>query len=137
MRGPRLVAQVLAVLAAAIALTTMHWPGGSQGVPGPALVPRVLALALLVVSLLIFRSPGTSAPAWVRHHREVPLTMALLAVYALLWRVVPNGHGVLTGVVLLAFLRITGLSWRGAGVTAVLMATVLQLLFERGLGVRF
>ena len=49
----------------------------------------------------------------------------------------PNGHGVLTGVVLLAFLRITGVPWRAAGIAAVLMATVLQLLFERGLGVRF
>ena len=137
MRGPRLVAQALALLAAAIVLTTMAWPAGTQGVPGPALVPRVLAIALLVVALLILRNPGTSAPAWARHQREVPLTMALLAVYALLWRVVPNGHGVLTGLVLLAFLRITGLTWRGAGITAVLMATVLQLLFERGLGVRF
>ena len=63
--------------------------------------------------------------------------MGLLAAYALLWRAVPHGHGVLTGLVLLAFLRITGLSWRSAGISAVLMATVLQLLFERGLGVRF
>jgi hypothetical protein len=44
---------------------------------------------------------------------------------------------VLTGLVLLAFLRLTGLTWRGAAITAVVMATVLQLLFERGLGVRF
>jgi hypothetical protein len=61
--------------------------------------------------------------------------MALLAVYALLWRLVP--YGVLTGVVLLAFLRVTGLTWRGAAIAAALMATTLQLLFERGLGVRF
>ena len=77
------------------------------------------------------------APSWVRHHRAVPATMALLAAYVLLWRVIPNGHGVLTGLVLIAFFRITGLSWRPAGVAAVMMATVLQLLFERGLGVRF
>ncbi|WP_396625070.1 tripartite tricarboxylate transporter TctB family protein [Luteitalea sp.] len=137
MSGPRLVADVLAVIAAAIALTTMSWPAGTQGVPGPALVPRVLAVALFSVSLMIHRHPGTAAPPWVRHQREVPLTMGLLAVYALLWRVVPNGHGVLTGLVLLAFLRLTGLTWRGAAITAVVMATVLQLLFERGLGVRF
>lgn len=137
MIGPRLVADVLAVVGALIVFATVAWPPGSQGVPGPALFPRILGASLLVVSLLIHRSPGTSAPAWVRHHREVPMTMGLLAVYALLWRAIPNGHGVLTGLVLLAFLRITGLSWRGAGITALLMATVLQLLFERGLGVRF
>jgi hypothetical protein len=137
MTGPRLVADVLALLGVVIVLATTMYPAGSQGVPGPALVPRVLGVALVVVSLLIHRTPGASAPAWVRHQREVPLTMALLAAYALLWRVVPNGHGVLTGLVLLAFLRLTGLTWRGAGITAALMATVLQLLFERGLGVRF
>ena len=137
MSGPRLVSAALALLGVAILVATVPWPPGSQGVPGPALVPRLLAVALILVSLLIYRAPGTSAPAWVRHHRAVPATMALLAGYALFWRVIPNGHGVLTGIVLLAFLRITGLSWRPAGVASVLMATVLQLLFERGLGVRF
>lgn len=137
MSGPRIVSLVLALLGVAIAVATLPWPPGSQGVPGPALVPRVLAAALVIVGLLIYRAPGTSAPAWVRHHRAVPATMGLLAVYALFWRAIPHGHGVLTGVVLLAFLRITGLQWRSAGIAAVLMATVLQLLFERGLGVRF
>jgi hypothetical protein len=137
MSGPRIVSIVLGVLGAAVVAATMPWPPGNRGVPGPALVPRVLGVALVIVSALIYRTPGTSAPAWVRHHRAVPITMGVLAAYALLWRAVPNGHGVLTGVVLLAFLRITGLPWRGAGVAAVLMATVLQLLFERGLGVRF
>ena len=137
MSGPRVVSIVLAVLGVAIVAATVPWPPGSQGVPGPALVPRVLAVALVIVSALIYRAPGTSAPAWVRHHNAVPATMGLLAAYALLWRAVPHGHGVLTGLVLLAFLRITGLSWRSAGISAVLMATVLQLLFERGLGVRF
>jgi len=137
MSGPRLVSAVLAVLGVAIVVSTIPWPPGSQGVPGPALVPRLLAAGLIVVSALIYRAPGTSAPAWVRNHRAVPITMALLAMYALLWRAIPHGHGVLTGVVLLAFLRITGLQWRSAGIAAVLMATVLQLLFERGLGVRF
>ena len=137
MSGPRVVSFVLAVLGVSIVAATIPWPPGSQGVPGPAMVPRVLAVALVIVSALIYRSPGTSAPAWVRHHGAVPATMGLLAAYALLWRAVPHGHGVLTGLVLLAFLRITGLSWRSAGISAVLMATVLQLLFERGLGVRF
>ena len=137
MSGPRIVSIVLAVLGVAIVVATIPWPPGNQGVPGPALVPRVLAGALVVVSLLIYRAPGTSAPAWVRHHGAVPATMALLAAYALLWRAIPHGHGVLTGIVLIAFLRVTGLSWRPAGIAAVLMATVLQLLFERGLGVRF
>ncbi|AMY11751.1 Tripartite tricarboxylate transporter TctB family protein [Luteitalea pratensis] len=137
MSGPRVVSIVLAVLGLAIVAATMPWPPGSQGVPGPAVVPRVLGVALVIVSALIYRAPGTSAPAWVRYHRAVPATMGLLAAYALFWRVVPHGHGVLTGVVLIAFLRITGLPWRAAGVAAVLMATVLQVLFERGLGVRF
>jgi hypothetical protein len=137
MSGPRVVSVGLAVLGVAILAATIPWPPGSQGVPGPALVPRVLAVALIIVSALIYRAPGTSAPAWVRHHGAVPATMALLAAYAFLWRAIPHGHGVLTGVVLVAFLRLTGLQWRAAGVAAVLMATALQLLFERGLGVRF
>ena len=137
MSGPRVVSVVLAVVGAFVVAATMPWPPGSQGVPGPALVPRVLGVALVVVGALIYSSPGTGAPAWVRHHRAVPATIGLLAVYAVFWRVVPNGHGVLTGVVLLAFLRLTGLHWRASGVAAVLMAVVLQLLFERGLGVRF
>jgi hypothetical protein len=135
MTGPRLVAAVLALLAVLILVTTMSYPPGAQGVPGPALVPRVLGLALLAVSLVLLRSPGTGAPPFVRHHRVVPIAMALLATYALLWRVVP--YGVLTGIVLLAFLRLTGLRWRGAIVAAAVMAITLQLLFERGLGVRF
>ena len=137
MSGPRVVSMVLAVIGVAILAVTMPWPPGSQGVPGPALMPRVLAVGLVIVSALIYRTPGTSAPPWVRNHAAVPATMALLAAYALLWRAIPHGHGVLTGVVLIAFLRLTGLSWRAAGVAAVSMATVLQLLFERGLGVRF
>lgn len=99
--------------------------------------PRVLSLALVVVAGALVRAPGSGAPAWVRHHRAVPLTMLLLAIYAVLWRAVPNGHGVLTGLVILAFLRLTEVRWRGAVIASVLMATVLQLLFERGLGVRF
>ena len=137
MSGPRVVSLVLAGVGVAILASTMPWPPGSQGVPGPALVPRLLAAGLIIVSALIYRAPGASAPAWVRNQRAVPITMALLAGYALLWRAIPHGHGVLTGVVLITFLRLTGLHWRAAGIAAVLMATVLQLLFERGLGVRF
>lgn len=135
MTGPRVVAAILLLLAVSILVVTAGYPSGAQGVPGPALVPRVLGVALCVVSLVLLKSPGTGAPPFVRHRRAVPITMALLATYALSWRVVP--YGVLTGVVLLAFLRLTGLRWRGAVIAALVMATTLQLLFERGLGVRF
>ncbi len=134
MSGPRVVAAALAALAAVVLLVTITYPPGSGGVPGPALMPRVLGVALLAVSLLLVRSPGSGAPPVVRHHRAIPVTMAALAGYALLWRVAP--YGVLTGVFLLVFLRLTGLRWRGAIVAAVVMATILALLFERGLGVR-
>ncbi len=135
MNGPRLVAAALAVLSVGILLATIAYPPGEQGVPGPALMPRVLGLGLLVTALLLLRSPGAAAPPFVRHHRAVPITMAALAVYAMLWRVVP--YGVLTGVFVLGFLRLTGLRWRGATIAAVVMGTILSLLFERGLGVRF
>ena len=84
--------------------------------------------------------PGTTRPAGGDSYAQRVSTsawaaMALLATYALLWRVVP--YGGLTGIVLLAFLRLTGLRWRGAIVAAAVMAITLQLLFERGLGVRF
>ena len=78
---------------------------------------------------------GTGAPPFARHTLAVPATMALLVVYAAGWRLVP--FGVLTAVVLLAFLRLTGTRWAVALVTAAIMAVALQLLFERGLGVRF
>jgi hypothetical protein len=135
MSGPRVVAAALGVLALAILSTAWTFPAGSQGVPGPAVVPQLLGTALLAVSGWLLWSPGSGGPRLVRHHAAIPLTMALWAVYALLWRTVP--YGVLTGVVLLAFLRVTGVGWRGAVVAATLMATTLQVLFERGLGVRF
>ena len=135
MSGPRIVALVLAAIAVAILAASVSWPGGSQGVPGPALVPRVLGVGLLLVALLIVRTPGHGAPAPVRNQVAVPVTMGLLAVYAVLWHVVP--YGVLTAGVLIAYLRTAGLSWRGALVAAVVMATALAVLFERGLGVRF
>ena len=135
MSGPRIVAAVLGVVAIAILAAAWRFPPGSQGVPGPAVVPAWLGAALLVTAGALLYSPGVGAPSPVRHHRAIPATMALLAAYALLWRVVP--YGVLTAVVLVAFLKITGLGWRGAVITAALMATTLQVLFERGLGVRF
>jgi len=135
MSGPRLVAAGLAVLAVAILIVSWSFPGGSQGVPGPAVVPQILGAGLLAVAAWLIWQPGTGAPALVRNQRTILLTMALLAAYAVLWRVVP--YGVLTGLVLLAFLKATGLTWRGAVIAAATMATTLQLLFERGLGVRF
>lgn len=135
MTGPRIVAAVLAVVGGAITLATLGYPAGAHGVPGPALVPRVLGIALVLVASWIVRAPGSGGPPVVRHRLAVPLTIAVLVAYALLWRVVP--YGVLTGLVLLTFLRLTGVNWRGALVAAVLMAATLQVLFERGLGVRF
>jgi hypothetical protein len=135
MNGARLVAAVMAVVAVLIVITTVAWPPGNQGVPGPALVPRLLGVGLLVTALLLVRTPGTSAPRFARHTVAVPVTMALLIGYAAGWRLVP--FGVLTAVVLLAFLRLTGTRWAVAVVSAGVMAVALQLLFERGLGVRF
>jgi len=135
MTGPRMAAAILAVIGGAITLATLGYPPGAGGVPGPALVPRVLGIALVLVASWITRAPGSGGPPVVRHHVAVPATMAVLVAYALLWRVMP--YGVLTGLVLLTFLRLTGVSWRGALVAAVLMAATLQVLFERGLGVRF
>ncbi len=135
MTGPRIVAAVLAALAVAILVTTFTYPPGARGVPGPAMMPRGLGLALLATALFLLRFPGTGAPPFVRHRAAVLTTMAALAVYAVLWRVVP--YGVLTGAFVLVFLRLTGLHWRGATIAAVVMATILSLLFEQGLGVRF
>ncbi len=135
MSGPRVVAAALAALALVILAATLGYPGGSQGVPGPAVVPRLLGVSLLIIGLWLVRSPGTGAPRLVRHQAAIAATIAVLVVYVALWRAVP--YGVLTGFVLLAFMRLTGLGWRGAIVSAAIMATTLQLLFERGLGVRF
>lgn len=135
MSGPRVVALTLGAMALAVLATTWGFPPGQQGVPGPALVPRVLGALLLLVAAGLMWAPGTGAPRIVRHHRAIPAAMALLVAYGLLWRVVP--YGVLTAFVLVAFLRLTGLGWRGALIAAAAMATTLQVLFERGLGVRF
>jgi hypothetical protein len=135
MIGPRAAAAVLAVLGLGVTLATLAYPPGSQGVPGPALVPRLLGIALVVVASLIVRSPGSGGPPIIRNRRAVSATMALLVAYGLLWRVVP--YGVLTGLLLLVFLRLTGVLWRGVSIAAVAMAGTLQFLFQRGLGVRF
>ena len=135
MSGARVVAVVMAVTSLVIVATTLTWPGGNAGVPGPALVPRLLGATLLLVSLVLVRTPGPSAPPMVRHQGAVPATMLLLPVYAAGWRVVP--FGVLTAAVLLTFFRLTGTRWKVALPAAVAMAVTLQLLFERGLGVRF
>jgi hypothetical protein len=136
MTGARIVETLLAVLGAAVVIATRTYPSGSHGVPGPALVPQLLGVSLVLVAVALLRTgeAGATAP-FVRHKRAVPITMALLAAYALLWRAVP--HGVLTGLVLLIFLRLAGTRWRSAMIAAAIMATTLQLLFERGLGVRF
>lgn len=135
MNGPRMAAIVLASIGLAVTLATLTYPPGAHGVPGPALVPRVLGLALIVVAALVIRSPGAGGPPVVRHRLAVPIAMSLLVAYALLWHVVP--YGVLTGALLLVFLRLTGISWGGAVIAAVAMAATLQVLFQRGLGVRF
>lgn len=135
MPGSRAAAIALLVLAAYVLLATLGYPPGNNGVPGPGLVPRVLGLALVLVGCLLVRTPGQGAAPRVRHQLAIPATILLLLLYALLWRLVP--FGVLTGVILLTFLRLTGVRWKGAVIAAVLMAAALQTLFERGLGVRF
>ena len=134
MTGPRIAALALALLAVVVIALSASFPGGSAGVPGPALVPILLGVALLLVSSWLVRAPGSGPPAPVRLHTAIPATMALWVVYATLWGVVP--YGVLTGVMLLSFLKLTGITWRPAIVAATVMAVTLQTLFEQGLGVR-
>lgn len=135
MNGSRFAAVVLIAVAAFVLLVTSAYPPGTHGVPGPALVPRVLGVALAMVGVLVLRTPGQAAPPLVRHQLAIPATILLLVLYAALWRLVP--FGVLTGAVLVTFLRLTGVHWRGAVIAAALMAGALQALFERALGVRF
>jgi hypothetical protein len=61
--------------------------------------------------------------------------MVLVLAYAALWTIVP--FALLTGLVLVAFLRVTGVAWVPAVVTAILLGGSLVLVFERVLAVRF
>lgn len=135
MTGTRVTATVLAALAIAVLLATWGYPPGAHGVPGPALLPRMFGLALLLVALGLLRAPGRAEVPPVRNGRAIAATMVLVLAYAALWTIVP--FALLTGLVLVAFLRVTGVAWVPAVVTAILLGGSLVLVFERVLAVRF
>ncbi len=135
MTGTRVIATVLAILAAAVLLATWGYPAGAHGVPGPALLPRMFGLALLLVAIGLLRAPGPAGTVPVRNGRAIAAAIVLVLAYAALWTVVP--FALLTGVVLVAFLRVTGVAWIPALVTAVLLGGSLVFVFERVLAVRF
>jgi putative tricarboxylic transport membrane protein len=136
MSGTRLVGLVLAAIGVLAAAGTMGYPAGGQGVPGPALFPRIIAALLVVCGVWLVWRPGAGAPLDVPpgRPRAIAWTMVLLVAYVALWSVVPFVPR--TALMLLAFLRLLDVSWRGALLTAALMSVVLFVVFERLLAVR-
>ena len=136
MSGTRLTGLVLAAIGLLALTGTVGYPPGAQGVPGPALFPRTVALLLVACSLWLAWQPDSAASLDVPpgRPRAIAWTMVLLVLYVGLWEVVPFVPR--TALLLLAFLRLLDVSWRGAVVTAVLMATVVFVVFERLLAVR-
>ena len=132
--GTRAIAGVPAILAVAVLLATWRYPAGAYGVPGPALLPRLFGVALLLVALGLLRAPGRDEMAPVRNQRAIIATIVLVLAYAALGPIVP--FALLTGLVLVAFLRVTGVAWVPAVVTAVVLGGSLVLVFERVLAVR-
>jgi hypothetical protein len=134
MTGSRVAAVGLLGLALWVLAWTVGFPAGMHGVPGPGLMPRLLGGALALVALQLLRTP-TPSPGPIRQQREIALTCLLLVVYAALWTVVP--FGALTAAILLAFLRMTGASWRGAVLLAGMAGVLLHVVLVQVLAVRF
>lgn len=135
MRGTRVVAVVLAALGVSVLIATWQYPHGAQGVPGPAMAPAILAVALLLIVAGLLRERATDPGVPGRQGREIAVTAALLVAYVAAWPVTP--YWLRTAALLIAFLRITGLSWRAASIAACLLAGSLVLVFEHALAVRF
>lgn len=136
MNGARVTAVLLMAVAVAVALGTVGYPAGSQGVPGPALLPRLLAAALLIASAWLVARPPSGAPPPMdpRRARAIAWTVVGLLVYVALWDVVP--FVVRTALALLLFLRVLDVAWRPAVVTAAVLAGAVFVVFERLLAVR-
>jgi hypothetical protein len=134
--GTRRTGLVLAAIGLLALAGTVGYPPGGQGVPGPALFPRTVASLLVACSLWLAWRPDSAGSLDVPpgRPRAIAWTMVLLLVYVASWEVVPFVPR--TALFLLAFLRLLDVSWRGAVVTAVLMATVVFVVFERLLAVR-
>jgi putative tricarboxylic transport membrane protein len=107
---------------------------------GPAWFPGLIAGGLLICgALLIYggrreRSPWMTAPDWIHSARArtgVATFIAGLVVYIL---VVDTVGFYITGVVLLgAWLRVLGASWRMSVVVALVGTVVIHFAFYKGL----
>lgn len=136
MSGVRVTGLVLLTLAVAAAAATAGYPVGREGVPGPALFPRAVAalLALCAVALVWQGTLTPPAVAPAGRARAIAWTMVLLVAYVATWEVVPFVPRTL--LLLLVFLRLLDVSWRGAVIASVTLSTAIFVVFERLLAVR-
>lgn len=136
MTGTRVTGLVLALVGLLAFAASIGYPAGSQGVPGPSLVPRAVALllALTGVALAWQRDSAEAVTIAPGRPRAIAWTMGVLVVYVAAWQVVPFVPR--TALLLVVFLRLLDVSWRGALVTAVAMSTIVFIVFERLLAVR-
>lgn len=136
MTGQRIVGITLVACGLLALAGTVGYPLGREGVPGPALFPRALAVMLACCGAWLAyqgaATPDLDIPPG--RPRVIALTMLLLVVYVALWDIVPFVPR--TAVLLLVFLRLLAVSWRGALLTAVLLSGVVFIVFERLLSVR-
>ena len=136
MSGTRVVGLVLVGIALLALAGTIGFPAGRQGVPGPALFPRLVAIVLALTGAWLAWSASAPSPIDVPpgRPRAIAWTMVLLVAYVAVWDVVPFVPR--TALLLVAFLKLRDVSWRGALLTATVLSTVVFVVFDRLLAVR-
>jgi hypothetical protein len=135
MTASRLIAPGLGLIGLLVILGTLGYPSGEYGVPGPALFPRAIGIGLLLVAAGLATAPlATIEPLTPGRRQAIVWTMALLALYAASWDLVP--FVVRTTVLVLVFLRLLAVSWKAAAITAVSLSVVVFVVFDRLLAVR-
>lgn len=100
---------------------------------GPAAFPRLLAVPAALLSLCLILFPGP-APEWSRG-RALARQLAALAVLIAYALFLENlGFLLATFLAVMLIGRLLGAAWPRAGISALVMAPLLFLLFDKLLG---
>lgn len=127
------------LLGAYLAISSRTFPSGLGSLPGPGFFPLLLGAFILVFSAMIAwesRSAGlppapdtSSQNSW-----KLPVFAALLVLAWLLsWDFAP--FLLRTPLMVVALMRLSGSTWRGAALAAVVFTGALYAIFQLGLRV--
>jgi putative tricarboxylic transport membrane protein len=129
-----------AALGVLLAIAGWRLPPGLSGVPGPGVFPMLIGTGLLAlgIGLAAFSNPGRATyweQGWTATTtRQVVIILALLALYAALWNMVPFIWR--TPVLLAGIYRVVGEPWPRSLMIAVVTTAVLAGVFDGLLRVR-